>query len=126
MAASGAHERAAALAGSAVEMYAVLADQGSEKAIRARLLFGEMLQTLGRNSEAKPQLQSALAAADTLAPVTPALVAHVEAELARVDASLGDRTAAARVREQAQASLADVEAGPNAERNAVLRLLKQG
>ena len=121
MAANGTRERAVVLAGSAVAMYAALADQGSEKAIRARLLFGEILQTLGRNSAARPQLQSALAAADTMA--TPALVAHVEADLARVDASLGDRAAAARMREQAKASLADVEPGPNAERNAVLRLL---
>ena len=123
MAANGTRERAVVLAGSAVAMYAALADQSSEKAIRARLLFGEILQTLGRNSAARPQLQSALAAADTMA--TPALVAHVEADLARVDASLGDRAAAARMREQAQASLANVEPGPNAERNAVLRLLKR-
>jgi serine/threonine-protein kinase len=108
MAANGTRERAVVLAGGAVAMYAALADQGSEKAIRARLLFGEILQTLGRNSAARPQLQSALAAADTIAPTTPALVAHVEADLARVDASLGDRAAAARMREQAQASLADV------------------
>ena len=125
MAANGTRERAAVLAGDAVAMYAALADQGSEKAIRARLLFGEILQTLGRNSAARPQLQSALAAAVTIAPTTPALVAHVEADLARVDASLGDRAAAARMHAQAQASLADVEAGPNAERNAVLHLLKQ-
>ena len=125
MAANGAHERAVVLAGDAVAMYAALADQASEKAIRARLLFGEILQTLGRNSAARPQLQSALAAAETMAPATPALVAHIEADLARVEASLGDRAAAARMREQAQAALADVEAGPNAERNAVLHLLRQ-
>ena len=125
MAANGTRERAVVLAGGAVAMYAALADQGSEKAIRARLLFGEILQTLGRNSAARPQLQSALAAAHAIDPTPPALVAHVEADLARVDASLGDRAAAARMREQAQASLADVEAGPNAERNAVLHLLKR-
>ena len=125
MAANGTRERAVVLAGGAVAMYAALADQGSEKAIRARLLFGEILQTLGRNSAARPQLQSALAAAHAIAPTPPALVAHVEADLARVDASIGDRAAAARMREQAQASLADVEAGPNAERNAVLHLLKR-
>jgi serine/threonine-protein kinase len=121
MAANGARERAVVLAGRAVAMYAALSDQGSEKAIRARLLFAEILQTIGRNGAARPQLQSALAAADTMA--SPALVAHVEADLARVNASLGDRAAAARMREQAQASLADVQAGPNAERNAVLHLL---
>ena len=119
MAANGMRERAVVLAGSAAAMYAALADQSSERAIRARLLYGEILQALGRNSAARPQLQSALAAADTMAPATPALVAHVEGELARVDASLGDRVAAARMSEQAQASLADVEAGPNAERDAV-------
>jgi eukaryotic-like serine/threonine-protein kinase len=124
MVANGIRERAVVLAGDAVAMYAALADQGSEKAIRARLLFGETLQTLGRNSAARPQLQSALAAANTMAPATPALVAHAEVDLARVDASLGDRAAAARMREHAQTLLAEVEAGPNAERNAVMGRLR--
>ncbi|HXS74525.1 MAG TPA: protein kinase [Rhodanobacteraceae bacterium] len=125
MAASGARESAAAFAGSAVAMYAALADQSSEKAIRARLVFGEILQTLGRDGEAKPQLQSALQAAETGAPAMPALVAHAEADLARADDSLGDRAIAVRLRERAQALLAGVEDGPSAERNATARLLKQ-
>ena len=53
MAANGTRERAVALAGGAVAMYAALADQGSEKAIRARLLFGEILQTIGREQRGK-------------------------------------------------------------------------
>jgi serine/threonine protein kinase len=123
MAASGATERAAAFAGGAVAMYAALADQESEKAIRARLLSGEILQSLGRNSEAKLQLKSALAAADTITPDAAALVAHAEADLARVDASLGDHAAAGQLRIEAKASIAEIEAGPNAERDATIRLL---
>ena len=123
MVASGAHERAAAFAGKAVAMYVALADQGSEKAIRARLLFGEILQTLGRNGEAKQQLESALAAAKTTTPNTAALVAHAEADLARVDATLGDRAAADQLRAEAEASLAEIKAGPNTERDETIRLL---
>jgi serine/threonine-protein kinase len=104
-------------------MYAALADQGSENAIRTRLLFGEMLQTLGRNDEAKPQLQSALTKAEATTPHTATLVAHAEADLARVDASLGEQDAANRLRSDAKASLASVEAGPNTERDTTQRLL---
>ena len=125
MAARGDRERAAALAGSAVAMDASLADQGSERAIRARLLLGEILHKLGREREARSQLEAALEAADALTPAPPALVAHATSELARVAASLGDRTAAARMRERAQASLAGIPPGQNAERNAVLQLLAQ-
>ena len=125
MAATGARASAAALVGSAVAMYAALADQNSEKAIRARLLFGEILQTLGRNGEAKPQLQAALAAADRMAPTTPALVAHAETDLARANASLGESVAADRLRKDAKVPLAAIEAGPNAERDATARLLEQ-
>ena len=82
MAASGAHERAAALAAEAVAMHVALADQGSDKAIRARLLLGEILQRLGRSSEAEPQFASALAAAETISPKATALVARIKADLA--------------------------------------------
>lgn len=125
MTATGARASAAALVGSAVAMYAALADQNSEKAIRARLLFGEILQTLGRNDEATPQLQAALAAADRMAPTTPALVAHAETDLARANASLGESVAADRLRKDAKVPLAAIEAGPNAERDATARLLEQ-
>jgi serine/threonine-protein kinase len=121
--ASGAQERAATFAGRAVAMYAALADQGSEKAIRARLLSGEILQTLGRSGEAKSQFKSALAVAETSTPNAAALVAHAEADLARVDASLGDRAAAVQLRAEATASLAEIKAGPNTERDATMRLL---
>jgi tetratricopeptide (TPR) repeat protein len=125
MAARGDWERASALAGSAVAMDASLDDQGSERAIRARLLFGEILHKLGRDGEARPQLNGALAAADAMTPAPPALVAHISGELAHVAASLGDTAAAARMRELAQASLVGVAQGRNAERNEVLRLLAQ-
>jgi eukaryotic-like serine/threonine-protein kinase len=123
MVASGAYERAATFAREAVAMYAALADQDSEKSIRARLLFGEILQTLGRSDEAKSQLESAFAAADKITPNTAALVAHAEADLARVDASLGDRAAAGQLRAEAKASLAEINAGPNTERDAAIRQL---
>ena len=123
VAALGDRERAAALAGSAVAMDASLADQGSERAIRGRLLFGEILHRLGRDGEARPQLKGALAAADAMTPALPALTAHIAGELAQVATSLGDRGAAARMRERALASLAGVAQGQNAERNEVLQLL---
>jgi len=123
MAASGAYERAAGFADRAVGMYTALADQGSEKAIRARLLSGDVQQILGRNGEARSQLESALAAADTSAPENVALVAHTEADLARVDASLGDRAAASLRRTEAKAALAEIEQGPNTERDTAMRLL---
>jgi len=123
MAASGEWERASALAGSAVAMYAALANERSERAIRARLLFGESLRKLGRDSEAMSHLQGALAAADAMAPAPPALVAHIAGDLARVAGSLGDPATATRMRQRAQASLAEVAEGPNAERDAVVQLL---
>jgi serine/threonine-protein kinase len=124
-AAEGDGEQASALAASAVAMYAALGDEGSERSIRARLLLGEVLHAHGHDGDARPRLQAALAAADAMKPAPPALVAHVAAELARVEASLGDRAAVARLRERARASLADVAPGQNAERGAVARLLGQ-
>ncbi|MGN6313145.1 MAG: hypothetical protein ACTHMO_05210, partial [Rhodanobacteraceae bacterium] len=53
-----------------------------------------------------------------------ALVAHAEAALAQTDASLGNHEAAATLRRQAQALLAEVGAGPNAERDQTLRILE--
>jgi len=125
MAARGDRQRAAALAGSAVAMDAALADQGSERAVRARLLSGEILHQLGRDGEARSQLQGALAAADAMTPAPPALVAHIAGELALVATSLDDRAAAARLREQAQAALAGVAPGQSAERREVVQLLAQ-
>jgi hypothetical protein len=123
MAASGAGRRAAIFAGEAVAMYVALADQNAEKAIRARLLLGEILQSLGRNSEAKPQFESALVAAEATTPIVPTVVAHAEADLARVDGSLSEYAAAARFRAEAEASLAEVPAGPDSERAVTVRML---
>ncbi|AIF48686.1 protein kinase domain-containing protein [Dyella japonica] len=123
MATAGDDERAATLAGQAVDMYATLGDRQSEKAIRARLVYGDILQVLGRQAEAASQLDAALAAANAAEPAPPALVARIAADLAHVDASLGDRTATERLREQARASLANAEAGPNTDRDAAVHLL---
>ncbi|MEO5558274.1 MAG: serine/threonine-protein kinase [Dokdonella sp.] len=123
MAASGDHERAASRAEEAVAIHAALMDTGSDKAIRARLLFGEMLQTLGRSIEAKAQLENALAAAKTITPNPTVLVAHAEADLARVDASLGDRAGASRHRAEADAALAAIAQEPNIERAAAMHLI---
>jgi serine/threonine-protein kinase len=123
MAARGDRERAAALAASAVAMDVALADQGSERAVRARLLHGEILHELGRDGEARTGLEAALAAAEAMRPAPPALVAHLAGELSRVAASLGDSQGAARWRERAQAALSAVAPGRNAERDEVLRLL---
>ena len=126
MAASGDLAQAATLAGRAVAMAALLADQDSEKAIRARLLFGETLHQLGRDGDARPPLQEALASATAMAPPQPALVAHLAAELSAADRSLGDDAMAVRLRERARAALAQVAPGRYAERDAVMRLLARG
>jgi len=125
LAAGGDPARASALADRAVAMHVTLEDQGSEKAIRARLLLGEILHKLGQDGAARPQLQSALAATGAMTPAAPALAAHIEGDLARVAAALGDVATAARMRERAQAALAEVEEGQNAERGVVLRLVEQ-
>lgn len=122
-AATGAHERAAGFAAQSIAMYDTLGDQSSDKAIRARVIYADILQSLGRDREAASQLNVALAAARSDAPNTPALVARIAADLARIDASLGDTTTSTRLRDEARASLAMAEAGPNTDRDAALRLL---
>ena len=126
MAASGDLAQAATLAGQAVAMDTLLANQDSEKAIRARLLLGETLRRLGRDADARPPLQEALASAAAMAPPQPALVAHLAAELSGADRSLGDDAMAVRLRERARAALAQVAPGRYAERDAVVRLLARG
>ena len=126
MAASGDLAQAATLAGHAVAMDTLLANQDSEKAIRARLLLGETLRRLGRPADARPPLQEALASATAMAPPQPALIAHLAAELSGADRSLGDDAMAVRLHERARAALAQVAPGRYAERDAVMRLLARG
>lgn len=121
--ARGASARAAKLAGAAVAMYAALGDPPSEKAVRAHLLYGESMQALGHNVEAARQFKDALAKIGAEVRAAPALAAFAQADLARVDWVLGDRTGATRLRSEAKESLAQVEAGPNRARDAALRLL---
>jgi tetratricopeptide (TPR) repeat protein len=123
MAASGDDTRANTFAAQAVAMYAALSDQYSEKAIRARLGYGEILQTLGRHDEAGAQLKSALAAAEAAQPSSAALVAHARADLARVDAAMGDLATAGALRAESASSLGELGVGPNVERDATIRLL---
>jgi serine/threonine-protein kinase len=104
-------------------MYDALADQGSEKSVRARLLYADILKALGHNDEAVRHLDNALGAANTTVPKSTALIAHLQADLARVDAALGDNASAGRLRAEAQTSLADIPAGPNTDRDAALRQL---
>jgi serine/threonine-protein kinase len=107
-AARGDLQGASTLAGRAVAMEAVLGDEGSERAVRARLLLGEILHRAGRDGEARPQLEGALAAAEAMTPAPPALVAHIAGELAQVEAALGEHAAATRTHERAWASLGGV------------------
>jgi tetratricopeptide (TPR) repeat protein len=123
MAALGQRESAAAHAADAVAMYATMADTGSDKSIRARLLFGEILQGLDRNSEAKAPLESALAAARAIEPNVAALIVHAAVDLERVDDALGDKATARRLRVEAVASLAAIPAEPSAERDEAMRLV---
>jgi serine/threonine-protein kinase len=93
-AAGGDLERALAWATRAVTVNALLGDEGSERAVRARLLLGETLHRLDRDAEAKRQLESALAAADAMTPVPHELAAQISDELAQVAAARGDHPAA--------------------------------
>ncbi len=122
-AASGAYQNAATSAGEAVAMYDALSDQRSEKAMRAHLVYGEILQSLGRDGEARVQLKGTLAAAEATQPSSAVLVAHARAELARVDAAMGDLATAGALRTEVASSLGGIGVGPNVERDATIRLL---
>lgn len=122
-AAGGSDERAVTLAGEAVAIYDSQMDQGSEKAVRARLLFGEILQRIDRSQEAKRQLESALEGAESMAPRTASLVAHIEADLALTEISLGDHASADQLRKNAKALLAETGSEPNRERDVTFHLL---
>jgi len=121
-AASGGREAASARAREAVAIYAA-ADPRSEKAIRARLLFGEILDGLGRGRDAGSQFESALAAARMSAPNTPVLVAHAAADLARVRDELGDPDGARQLRGEAETLLAAVRSEPSSERDEAMRVV---
>lgn len=123
LAADGDTRGAAALAGQAVAMYTTLADESSEKSVRARLLYGDLLQMLGRNEEAARHLDHALAAAGATVPTSPALLARLQADMARADTALGDHASASRLRGEARTSLADIPEGPNTDRDLAMRLL---
>ncbi|WP_201313062.1 serine/threonine-protein kinase [Dyella sp. EPa41] len=122
-AASGDAQHAAVFAAQAVAMYAALADESSEKSIRARLLYGDLLQGLGRNDEAARHLDTALAAASTTVPTSTALLARLQADVARVDATLGDHATSERLRAEASTLLADIPDGPNIDRDMAKHLL---
>ncbi|WP_430390672.1 protein kinase domain-containing protein [Dyella sp. 20L07] len=123
MARNGKLEGAAATAGQAVAMYEALEDQRSEKAVRASLLYGDLLQEIGRSNEAALQLNNALSAAMNATPNAPALVARVQADLARTDALLGHRALADQLRAEARISLADTSTEPNTDRDEAMRLV---
>ncbi|MEO6925603.1 MAG: serine/threonine-protein kinase [Rhodanobacter sp.] len=110
--ATGDTRRAATFAGRAVGMYAALDDQHSDKAIRARLLFGQILRKQGRGDEAKKQLKDALAGADAITPKATTLLAQIDAELAQVGAPLRDQVGNARRRAVPAVSLAGVQTRP--------------
>ena len=123
LAASADSERAAATIEQAIMIYDALDDRLSDRSIRARLLYGELLQDLGRNREAAATVEAALRAANAATPRPAALLARGQAQLARIDASLGDRTSADHLRADAATSIDDVPAGPNTDRDAASRLL---
>jgi len=122
-AANGDRERAAATAEQAVMMYAALADPISEKSIRARILYGDTLRSIGRDHDAKSQFESALASIRATSPSSPALLARAAADLARADELLGDHAAARRLGVEARAALAEVESEPSTDRDSAMRLL---
>lgn len=116
-------QHAALSVAQAVAMYDTLNDRHSVRAIRAGLLYGTILQALGRDQEAVQQIRGALDAARDLMPKAAALIALAKAELARADAALGDRAAAERQRAEAGITLAAIPPGRNADRDAAMRML---
>ncbi|GLQ99277.1 protein kinase domain-containing protein [Dyella mobilis] len=122
-AARGARERAVTFAGEAVAMYDALAEQSSENAIRARVLYGETLGLVGRSTEAKREFKSALTAANLIAPKPASLIAHIDADLAGTEALLGDRSAADRLRTEAERLLAGMGGEKNGECDATVHIL---
>lgn len=123
MAAQGAQERAAVVAEEAAAMYAKLDDRHSEKSIRASLLLGDTLHALGRNHEAAAQLGKSLDAAQAITPRATALIALIDAHLARVDDSLNQHVASEQRSAEATTLLAELEAGPNSDRDSAARLI---
>lgn len=123
MAAMGDYEHAVTFGTQAVGIYATLDDERSEKAIRARIVYADALQKLGRNREAAHQLDAALTAAQAEVPNTSVLVARIEADLAQVDTALRDKTSAESLRADARVMLAKAEVGPNTDRETAMRLL---
>ncbi len=119
MLAQGNREGAVASAGQAVAMYRALADLSSDKAIRADLLYGEILQGLDRNTEAKSPLQHALAAAEGIQPKASALIAQASADLARVEEALGDKAEAGRLRNEARTAFGEIPLEQSGERDAL-------
>lgn len=84
MAATGAQADAAARASEAVAIFTALSDTASDKALRARLVLGEALLSLHRESEAQTQFAVAVAAAQAASPPSP-LLARAQRDLSRSD-----------------------------------------
>lgn len=126
LAAMGQPEHARAVAAQAVTIYDALGDHASERSIRARLLYGDVLQRLGDNRDAAASIDGALAAANAAMPHSAALLARIQADLAGVENALGDQTTASRLRAEAMTSLADAPADANTDRDAALRMLGRG
>ena len=82
--------------------------------------------TVGHNLEAARHLDNALTATSAAVPTSMALLARLQADMARVDAALGDHASANRLRGEAGTSLADIPEGPNTDRDVAVRLLAAG
>lgn len=124
--AAGLRERAVTFARESAEMHAALEDDASDKAIRARLLFGETLHAAGRDADAQAPLHAALAAARAITPAAGALIAHAQADLGSVDSALGDVAGANQLRAGLTATLAGLGHGPDRERDDAQRWLAAG
>jgi hypothetical protein len=84
------------------------------------------LQALGHHAEAQSVFGAALAQARAAVPPVPVVLAHALADVAGVDAALGDTAQADTLRRQARAAIAGMPSGRNVERDAVDRLLAGG
>jgi serine/threonine-protein kinase len=118
------HAQASVRAREAVQMYEQLLPVDHNKTTAARLVLGENLDALDRHAEAQAVFAQAVAYARGTSSAVPVLLAHALADLARADDALGQSADAGKLRREAETQLTRVPAGPNAERDEVMRLLQ--
>ena len=124
--ARGDHAHAVERAREAVAIYDTSMPAGYARTTVARLILGENLHALGRDTDAQAVFTEALRAARATQPPVASVVVRAMANMAASDAALGDAGQARELRVQAEALMAEVPSGRNIARDDVRRLLAEG